>query len=86
MKKDLQSNSANTDTEGTISVRIKRVEIKENLWALGLGTKQTVFDNEVSVLGEVWLYFHFYLVNYIITPFVSILYQIYRNCWCNPGF
>ena len=80
MKKDLQSNSANTDTEGTISVRIKRVEIKENLRALGLGTKQTVFDNEVSVLGEVWLYFHFYLVNYIITPFVSILYQIYRNC------
>ena len=80
MKKDLQSNSANTDTEGTISVRIKRVEIKENLKALGLGTKQTVFDNEVSVLGEVWLYFHFYLVNYIITPFVSILYQIYRNC------
>ena len=53
MKKDLQSNSANTDTGGTISVRIKRVEIKENLRALGLGTKQTVFDNEVSVLGEV---------------------------------
>ena len=32
IKKDLQSNSANTDTEGAISVRIlKRVEIKENL-------------------------------------------------------
>ena len=53
MKKDLQSNSANTDTEGTISVCIKQVEMKENLRALGPGTKQTVFDNEVSVLGEV---------------------------------
>ena len=52
IKKDLQSNSANTDTEGAISVRIlKRVEIKENLRALGPGTKQTVCDNEVSVLG-----------------------------------
>ena len=53
MKKDLQSNSANTDTEGTISVCIKQVEMKENLRALGPETKQTVFDNEVSVLGEV---------------------------------
>ena len=54
MKKDLQSNSANTDTEGAIkSVRITRVEIKENVRALGPGTKQTVCDNEVSVLGEV---------------------------------
>ena len=76
MKKDLQSNSANTDTEGTISVRIKRVEIKENLRALGLGTKQTVFDNDVSVLGKVWLYFHFYLVNYIIIS-LHHLYQYF---------
>ena len=54
MKKDLPSNSANTDTEGAIkSVRIKRVEIKESARALGPGTKQTVCDNEVSVLGEV---------------------------------
>ena len=49
-----KTNSANTDTEGAIKrVRIKRVEIKENVRALGPGTKQTVCNNEVSVLGEV---------------------------------
>ena len=41
--KMVQSNPINTDTEGTIeSVRINRV----SLW-----TKQTVGNNEVSILG-----------------------------------
>ena len=41
------------DTKGTIeSVRIKRVEFRENVKGfLSPGTKQTVRDNEVSVLS-----------------------------------
>ena len=55
----LQSNPVNTDTEGAMeSVRIKRVEFRENVRAFfpqgqsKLWTKQTVCINGVSVLSR----------------------------------
>ena len=48
-----QNNQPNTDTEqATESVRIKRVEFRENVRAFfPPGTKQTVRNNEMSVLS-----------------------------------
>ena len=48
-----RNNQPNTDTEqATESVRIKRVEFRENVRAFfPPGTKQTVRNNEMSVLS-----------------------------------